>query len=158
MVTELFSNFDEFESKSSFVMDIGFGAMGANVGFSMSKESQRYRSAFDEFEIGVSKQKYKVYQLSLKKDIYGTCPYNEAVFAAEKDTVNTASGRESPSVRSMMLEHLCRSARSLSLSHSTHTHSTHNRTVKSQSGKQQTVRNGLERLNFQSHLQRNLRS
>ena len=98
MVTELFSTYDEFESKSSFVMDIGFGAMGANIGFSMSKESQRFRSAFDEFEIGVSKQKYKVYQLSLKKDIYGTCPYNEAVFAAEKDTVNTAAGRESPSV------------------------------------------------------------
>eukprot|EP00939_MAST-03C_sp_MAST-3C-sp1_P001842 g1842.t1 len=97
MVTELFQNYNEYETKSSFATNIGFGAFGADIGFSLSKSSTRFRSAFDNFEIGISKQKYELYQLSVKQDIYGTCPYNEPVFAAEEGKVNTADGRESPS-------------------------------------------------------------
>lgn len=98
MVTELFSSYDEFESKSAFALDTSFGALGAAVGFSLSKSSQRFRSAFDEFEIGVSKQKYKVYELKMKKDMFGTCPYTTPIFSSEKGTNgNTVDGREAPS-------------------------------------------------------------
>ena len=90
MVSEIFTNFDECETKSSFVMDVGIGALGANIGFSLSKSSERYRRELDSFEIGVSKQKYEAYRLSLKNTIFGRCPFTDPMFECEKAHVTTS--------------------------------------------------------------------
>merc|ERR1711865_867477 len=71
--------------KQSFSIGVSFGAFGANNALSLSKSSERFRSAFDNYQVGVSKQQYKLYQLEVKPEIFGYCPYVDPIFTAETD-------------------------------------------------------------------------
>ena len=98
MVTELFESYDQFETKKSFSVGISFGAFGADNTLALSKESERFRSAFDSYEIGISKQQYKLYELEVKPEIFGYCPYVDPIFTAEKmDLEDKSAARPPPS-------------------------------------------------------------
>jgi hypothetical protein len=77
MITELYESFDQFQSKQQFSMGIKFSAFGASNALSLSKTSERFRSSFTNYQIGVSKQQYKLYELEVKPEIFGYCPYQE---------------------------------------------------------------------------------
>ena len=98
MVTELYESYDQYQSKQSFSMGIKFGAFGASNALSLSTTSERFRSAFGHYQIGVSKQQYKLYELAVKPEIYGYCPFVDAIFTAEKEGLDDkASARGPPS-------------------------------------------------------------
>ena len=96
MVTELFESYDQFQSKQSFSIGVSFGAFGANNALSLSKSSERFRSAFDNYQVGVSKQQYKLYQLEVKPEIFGYCPYVDPIFTAEKMDLEDKSAARPP--------------------------------------------------------------
>jgi hypothetical protein len=96
MVTELFESYDQFESKRSFSMGVSFGAFGAENALSLSSKSERFRSSFQNFQIGVSKQKYKLYELEVKPEIFGYCPFVDPIFTAEKIDLEDKSAARPP--------------------------------------------------------------
>ena len=93
MVTELYESFDQYESKQSFSTGINFGAFGATNALALSRSTERLRSSFQNFQVGISKQQYSLYELTVKPEIMGNCPYTGPVFSAEKDQVSTSSAR-----------------------------------------------------------------
>ena len=98
MVTELFESYDQFESKRSFSMGVTFGALGADNALSLASKSERFRSNFDNYKIGISKQQYKLYELEVKPEIFGYCPYKSPIFTAEKiDLEDKSAARPPPS-------------------------------------------------------------
>jgi hypothetical protein len=98
MVTELFESYDQFESKQAFSMGVTFGAFGADNALSLSSKAERFRSSFQNFQIGVSKQQYKLYELEVKPEIFGYCPFVEPIFTAEKmDLEDKSAARPPPS-------------------------------------------------------------
>ena len=91
MSTEMFQSYEEYESKKSWGIGVSMGMIGLDESFALSKSTVSLRSAFSQYDVGISHQRYELYEMTIKPEIYGNCPYEEAVFSVEKDIVNTAA-------------------------------------------------------------------
>jgi hypothetical protein len=91
MVTELYNSYDEYQSRSQWSIGLGISTVGLSETFSLSSSSHRFRSAFRKYDVAISTQQYKLFELAVKPEIFGDCPYSAAVFTAETEVVNTAA-------------------------------------------------------------------
>lgn len=89
--TEMYQSYSEYQSKKSFSVGGSIGTIGLSQSFALSSNTQKMRSAFENYEIGISQQQYRLYELRIKPEIFGQCPYNSPVFTAETEQVNTAA-------------------------------------------------------------------